>query len=196
MKTKKVDRRKQKTRQAIHEALLSLLAEKGYEKITVQDIIDRANVGRSTFYLHYQDKEDLLLRSMDDLVHGLLADLHHPTPDADGVANGRLLDCRALFSQVQTNPPLYQSILGERGIDVIIKKMRHHMSRHIEALLLARHTEYDGETAVSTVPAIVQAHYLSGALMALLSWWLDQKRMYTPQEMDQMFQQMVAGEIG
>jgi len=72
MKTERVDRRVQRTRQLLNEALMSLIVEKGYEAITVQDIIDRANLGRSTFYAHYQDKEDLLLSGMEKIVHSLV----------------------------------------------------------------------------------------------------------------------------
>src|SRR5258707_7199093 len=57
----KMDRRVQKTRQALQNALIELILEKGYEAVVIQDILDRANVGRSTFYAHYQDKEDLLM---------------------------------------------------------------------------------------------------------------------------------------
>ncbi len=63
----KPDRRIQRTRQLLHEALITLILEKGYDAITVQDILERANLGRSTFYAHYQDKEALLLSGFQEL---------------------------------------------------------------------------------------------------------------------------------
>jgi AcrR family transcriptional regulator len=71
-KDEQVDRRVQRTRALLRDALMSLIAEKGYRAITVQNIIDRANLGRSTFYAHYQDKEDLLLSGMEEHVHNLI----------------------------------------------------------------------------------------------------------------------------
>src|SRR3954452_8603828 len=65
MAEKKEDRRIQRTRQLLLQALFSLIQEKGFDAVTVQDIIDRANVGRSTFYVHFVDKEDLLVQAMD-----------------------------------------------------------------------------------------------------------------------------------
>src|SRR5215467_5251306 len=68
-----VDRRIQRTRDVLHQALISLMIEKGYEVITVQDIIDRANVGRSTFYAHYVSKQDLLRAGLKHLKDQLIA---------------------------------------------------------------------------------------------------------------------------
>ena len=61
------DRRVQRTRELLRGALFSLIREKGFEVLTVQDIIDRANVGRATFYAHFDNKEDLLLSGFDVL---------------------------------------------------------------------------------------------------------------------------------
>ena len=58
------DRRIQKTKALLHEALFSLIVEKNYESIVVNDILDRANVGRSTFYMHFGDKDELLVSGM------------------------------------------------------------------------------------------------------------------------------------
>src|SRR4030067_3389625 len=65
-----LDRRVQKTRKLLQDALIELVAEKGYESVTVQEILDKANVGRSTFYAHFQDK-DQLLHSILDRLDGL-----------------------------------------------------------------------------------------------------------------------------
>jgi len=63
----KLDRRVRRTRTAILRALISLMREKGYDAVTVTDIIDRADVGRSTFYTHFTDKSDVLDESLDGL---------------------------------------------------------------------------------------------------------------------------------
>ena len=63
MTNQKVDRRIQRTRQLLEDALIALILEKGYDKITVQNIVDQANVGRSTFYSHFLDKDDLMENS-------------------------------------------------------------------------------------------------------------------------------------
>src|SRR5512134_4002531 len=65
----KMDRRIQRTRQSLHTALLELIKEKGYDSISIEEITDRANVGRATFYLHYKDKEDLLLEEFREMAY-------------------------------------------------------------------------------------------------------------------------------
>lgn len=67
MRKEAIDRRIQRTRKALHEAQIELILEKGFDKVTVQDVIDRANVGRSTFYLHFKDIEDLFLGGFEYL---------------------------------------------------------------------------------------------------------------------------------
>src|SRR5258708_5227750 len=70
------DRRVQKTRKFLHDALVSLIHEKSYETISVKEILDRANVGRSTFYMHFRDKDELLVSGM----HDMLRSIHHEAP--------------------------------------------------------------------------------------------------------------------
>src|SRR5215211_53883 len=73
VKTEKEDRRSKRTRQLVSSALVDLMLEKQFDAITVQDILDRANVGRSTFYAHYTDKEDLLISEIARVIHQLEA---------------------------------------------------------------------------------------------------------------------------
>lgn len=68
------DRRIQKTKKLLTEALIQLILEKEYENVTIQDIIDKANIGRSTFYLHYESKEQLLLDGYNNLNIPMLVD--------------------------------------------------------------------------------------------------------------------------
>jgi AcrR family transcriptional regulator len=80
MPNQKPDRRIQRTRQQLRQALLSLMLERGYDSLSVQDITDRANLGRATFYLHYQDKDDLLIECMESLVDEFTTQLQGQPP--------------------------------------------------------------------------------------------------------------------
>src|ERR671911_1971150 len=69
-----IDRRVRRTQELLRGALMALIMEKGYDRITVQDILDKADIGRSTFYAHYRDKEDLLLAGFEDIRAALAAE--------------------------------------------------------------------------------------------------------------------------
>src|SRR5215467_10760821 len=102
----KPDRRVARSRRALKEALTDLILEKGYEAVTVQDVIDRADVGRSTFYAHFVDKDDLLM--------AILADLEVPGPDssqwtADDPAFGWTLE---LFRHFGSGKRLFKAVAG------------------------------------------------------------------------------------
>ncbi len=75
MNIKKSDRRVSRTRRSLREALMSLILEKGYDAVTIEDITTRADTGRTTFYLHYRDKEELLLESINEVVDGLFTQI-------------------------------------------------------------------------------------------------------------------------
>ena len=112
MAAKAGDRRVQRTRTSLLTALLDLIVEKGYEEVTVQDIVDRANVGRSTFYKHFLDKRELLLSGVDEL-HGFLAQ-QRAVLDVSAAAGARLLGYSlSLFQHVQRNYRICR-ILGIR----------------------------------------------------------------------------------
>src|SRR5215218_9787371 len=87
MQEKITDRRIQRTRQLLLDALSALILEKGYEAMTVQDVIDRANIGRSTFYVHFQDKEDLLLKGVETLWSALEQHLREAVPVEENIWN-------------------------------------------------------------------------------------------------------------
>lgn len=174
------DRRAQRTRQTLSHALIDLIQEKRYEAITVQDICDRANVGRSTFYAHYQDKDDLLASNFQQMMHSLGSQVEW--------RNDRLaFPVTPLFQHVQEHHHLYKALAGGGGFAVLLRagqqQWRTHIETHLNTLLLP------GRTA--TIPLDVVTAYLAGVLQTMLVWWLDRKMPYSPERMDEMFQQLV-----
>ncbi len=180
MTQQKVDRRVQRTRQLLHKALMDLILEKPYDQITVQDILDRANIGRATFYGHFTDKDDLLLGGLDEEHF----DIREHLDEADvAVDEGKLLPTYSLFRHAQQFHPLYKALLGSQGIEIVKTAFRNHLVHMLEQHL-KRHVP------TFPLPLQVASNYLAGALMTLMMWWLDHEMPYSPQEMDTMVQQI------
>ncbi len=179
----KTDRRSQRTQQILHQALMALMQEKRYDDITVQDIIDRANVGRSTFYAHYEDKEDLMTSGLMHLMHimsGLVA-----TPSKTGET--RILPTQELFEHVQENQSLFRGMVRGRGLELFFEKGQEYWSQKLASDLQARLPKGHQPT----VPIEVLAQFLAGAFVTIMRWWLDNKMPYSPQEMDAILQKLV-----
>jgi AcrR family transcriptional regulator len=182
MKKQENDRRSMRTRKLLHGALISLMLEKRYDKITVQDIIDRANVGRSTFYAHYQDKEGLLVSGFEQVLETFSQQL------VQGEGDYRLrMSVLGLFRHAQEFHPVYEALVWGRGIELLYQQGHAYLSRRIEAdlaeLLLAG--EQPG------VPMSILSTYIASTLVTVLKWWLDNKMPYSPERMDDIFQQLV-----
>jgi AcrR family transcriptional regulator len=114
MKAEKQDRRSLRTRQLLSDALVSLLFQQRYDTITVQDIIDRANVGRSTFYKHFYDKDDLLVSNIESLLERLSA-----TISLGDASHSTLLPSRRLFEHVGDYRALYQALVRSLTHDLL-----------------------------------------------------------------------------
>jgi AcrR family transcriptional regulator len=175
-----VDRRTQRTRQALSHALIALIQDKRYDAITVQDICDRANVGRSTFYAHYQDKDDLLTSNFQQVMESL----GQPLAYQDGQLTFRIAP---LFEHVQGHHHLYKALLWGGGMEVLMRAGQKQWSQQIEQYVTA--LLKDGHQPA--VPITVVAVYIAGSLQTLLLWWLEHKMPHTPERMDEMFQQLV-----
>lgn len=158
------DRRVRRTRKLLHDAFISLAIEKGYEKTTIQDILDRADVGRSTFYAHYRDKAALLTTSFDDMGEQLqrqLADVSAASPI--DVA----LPAALLFEHAYRNQRVYRALCGHQGGAVV--------QRHLRALigdLLRKHLRSEFSGSDTEVPADIAAEFYTSAALGLLVWWI------------------------
>ncbi len=180
MKQQKQDRRSQRTYQLVNTALMQLLLEKSYESITVQDILDRANIGRSTFYAHYFDKADVL----ESLAQQMLEGFSQQVQQAE--AGRGIVPSLALFRHVRQHHRLFQVLLKGQGEEVLWKAGQAILSRTIEETLT---TLCVGKPAPG-MPLSVVAQYLAGAFLNLLKWWLSAEMPYSPEQMDAMFQQL------
>jgi AcrR family transcriptional regulator len=176
------DRRSRRTRQMLGRALVELMAEKRYDSITVQEIIDRADVGRSTFYAHFRDKEDLFVGEFESLLAELNHEVEHQTP-----GGGSLVPSLGLFRHVQSHRYLYRALVRGRGLDVIEKAARDYFTRSLEERLEALRTNR-GE---GHIPGPVLANYLVGSLLSLLNWWLDNDTTHSPEQMDSFYRRLV-----
>ncbi|NTW11379.1 MAG: TetR/AcrR family transcriptional regulator [Chlorobiaceae bacterium] len=187
MRDKKDDRRINRTRKLIQEALMSLIVERGYENVTVQDIIDRADVGRSTFYAHFRDKDELLiswfehLRTLFEQQQQELLD-ERKTGKETGV--NIVLD---LFRHTGNHHRLYKAVAGRQSGEMILK----YLHRYLTALLLPILEEAVKKRPSLPIPVEVTVHHLVSSLLSLMTWWLDRNMPYPPEKMEGMFRALV-----
>lgn len=197
MVTKRADRRVNRTRRALQDALLELIMEKGYSDVTVEDITGRANLGRTTFYLHYRDKEDLLLENFSDLMDGLFRDIAdiplsawRNETTAPSNVNPPMLPIGLIFQHAAENAGLYRLVLHGDGLHKITERLREYLIVAIQAFFQIK-TEDEGIRLKLHVPAEVFSNYFASALIGMLTWWLDKDMPYPPNVMAEMFQKML-----
>ena len=102
---KKTDARVKRTRDALGDALIALMQEKPFDTITVQDVLDRARVSRSTFYTHYSDKDDLLMSDAEEFFESLSMAL-----SAHGDKSDRVFPVQGVFCSSCGRPTVLQSV--------------------------------------------------------------------------------------
>jgi AcrR family transcriptional regulator len=174
--SEKHDRRSLRTRQTLSEALVQLIQEKDYSAITVSDIIERANVGRSTFYAHYQGKDDLLLDQMDRVIEFL-------SQGAPAQEFPYFPSLGFLQHVGGDHYELYKALIWSPGMDLIVKHLQKSLSQRVEQGLQNSSREFD-------VPLPILANFITGSFLTLLKWWLENKRIHSPEQMDEIFRKM------
>jgi AcrR family transcriptional regulator len=209
MPPKDLDRRVQKTRKLLQDALIELVAEKGYEAVSIREILDQANVGRSTFYAHFQDKDQLLhsiLDRLDELFEG------HKKRLSDAAQNGRTTALTnlpmgfsptlSLFQFVEQNHRFFKAMLGNRGYGIFGKPVYDYVFAHIHTIFTK--PIYDDVFAqlheslnmqisrekYDSLESEIAAHYFASALMGLLVWWTEKDMPCTAEEIDRIFREL------
>lgn len=175
------DRQIERTRQFLLNALIDLIVEKGYEKITVQDIIDRANVGRTTFYAHFQDKQDLLLSGFEKL-GDVFENFRSGSSPEKSVWDFSL----ALFRHAEGQRQAFKALFGKQAGTVMLSHFQQAMIAYLKKGFQAAFPKKK-----PPVPLDVFVQYLFSAFLGLLTWWLDNDSPYSAEQMNDFYQQLV-----
>jgi AcrR family transcriptional regulator len=158
-------RRGTRTRNALGGALVALIHEKPFDEITVQDVLDRARVSRSTFYAHYRDKSDLFFSDAEEFC----------TRFANADVSPRIAPVRELLEHVAEMEWFIAALTEAGQLQDLLDIMRGCFARSFEQRL--------GDSAT--------AFALAGALISLMTWWLDHGCRESPAQMDAIFHRLV-----
>jgi AcrR family transcriptional regulator len=180
--TRKIDPRVKRTSDSLGDALVALMHEKPFEEITVQHVLDRAGVSRSTFYTHYRDKDDLFISDVEDFFEQISSMLERRGEDSDRVA-----PVQELFAHVSDAREFYAALVASGKVNDTLEMGRGCLARGIERRL----SLLPRARAIAPASRAAMAHGLSGALFSLLAWWIDHGMSATPSQMDAMFHHMV-----
>jgi AcrR family transcriptional regulator len=177
------DRRIARTRQLLRDALIALILERGYDTITIQDITDKANLGRATFYLHFKDKEELLTASLEEVFEDLKARIG--APSKEGMLYGTSPSAIIIFEHVAANCDLYRVMLKAQGASELLKIVREFTVKTAEErfrTILPKDSD---------VPHSMLSHYYAGSMIALATWWLENGMPHSADEMAHIFNRLM-----
>lgn len=176
----KLDKRVRQTRAALLDALLELMRERGYERLTVQNLLDRANVGRATFYAHFDSKDELLASSVARLRDWLAGQWRT-------VPGQRLGFTLPLFRHLSAHKSIYRKTIareGELSVERHIRLMLHELVREELRARPLRPGQGGG------APVDLASRYLVGALWSTIDWWMENGAVLPPEEVNTLFQRL------
>ena len=181
----RTNRRAQRTREDLQKTLIELMGEKAYDAITIQDIADRANIGRTTFYLHFNTKDELFLSCHEAMVSKFpIAPLHHLTRE-ELLSSNEPQGLKSAYQHLEDSRAMLHAIFQGKDSLLIMRRIRDWNAQEIEANLRSAFAESE-----STIPLDVVANYLAGAQIALLHWWLEKRQPHTLANLAQTFHRL------
>jgi AcrR family transcriptional regulator len=170
----------------LHQALFSLILEKGYEAISVEEICERADVGRSTFYAHFTSKDDLKRSGLAHLRHEL-HDRHRSAAESEQASTGPLGFSLSMFEHARDHLHLYRALVGSKGGAIALDTIRQTLCEFVRLELAAT----DGEDLAGLVPREFRVQHIVGAYMAVLTWWLEGGAKMPARRMDEVFRRLM-----
>jgi AcrR family transcriptional regulator len=180
------DRRIQKTQRLLHEALFSLIHEKNYDAIVVKEILDRANVGRSTFYTHFRNKDELLVSGIHDMLRSVQS-------------AGRRSSATRYEKSIWFSLPIFEHIshhwrvggasMGTRGRAIV-----HEYLQSVLADLMADDVRKEFQSRrekVGEVPPDLFVQYAASTFILVLNWWVESRSALPPKEVNDLFRALI-----
>jgi len=178
-----IDRRVARTRTALYDALVALILQQDYDTISVQDILDEANVGRSTFYTHFTSKDDLLEHSLERL-RALLVEGRERQRRQLRDTGAISWDCtRTLFAHIGEHRAIHRALAGRRAQSIVLGAIRDVLMDFLRGNLVAQQPE--------APPRELTVQFFVGAFMSVVDWWLDRRPDMPVEEVDRLFRQLV-----
>ncbi|EFH84564.1 TetR/AcrR family transcriptional regulator [Ktedonobacter racemifer] len=184
------DLRVRRTHHFLQEAMIELITEKGFESITVGDIAERAMINRATFYRHYQDKYDLVVKIFEEAANHLVEDMKPFHKDIDpGEKEENLVGIWSqLFEHVAEHARLYRAMLGKNGSPWFAARMREHTIKlMLEKERRWKHQVEPSQPIDPAMPPELPVMQLSHVLIGTIVWWLESEKRYTPRQMATWF---------
>lgn len=182
MTDRRDDRRVQRTKQTLYNALIALISKKSFDKITVQEILADANVGRTTFYAHFQSKEDLFLSSHEPMFGAISRSFFAD----DGTLRSEPSPELAMFLEVTNqNRDMYFYLTGGSEGSEIVRLLQERIAEQLTARLHELFNEGD-----CTIPFIVLSQQVASSIVSMTGWWLAKRTPYTVNEIASMLHQM------
>ncbi|MCK6548339.1 TetR/AcrR family transcriptional regulator [Myxococcota bacterium] len=176
-KKKAPDRRIARSQRLLRDALVALVIERGWDEVSVQDVCARADVGRSTFYAHFADKEELLLSGFEALSAALHAERAR--------AAGTFAFAEHLIEHARDNQRLFRAVVGRRSGKVVEDRFRGVVLEIVDAELAARGLAGPRRTAL--------ARYATGGFIELLAGWLERPTAMAPADLAALFRTWTSG---
>jgi AcrR family transcriptional regulator len=175
------ERRRLRTRNLLIQTTLQLVLEQGYESITIQEITDRADLGRGTFYIHFKDKEEVIWTAFRELFEELEQEAHRqldrnlPQVEYFGLLN--------IFRHADKNRDLYRVMLGGQGSAILTARVQDFLA---EVFLYDIRNAPQSPEVNFNLPEEIEAQLLTGVISRLLYWWLETPNGYTAEHMAAM----------
>lgn len=180
------DRRVQRTRALLHEALGSLIREKPYAAIVVKEILDRANVGRATFYSHFRDKDALLISSIHHLLEAASSSSDEPRTTRSGRA---LRFSLPVFEHIDRHRRTAAGRMGVRSRAILHERLRRVIAELV-AEDVRKHVQ-GRRPAPGPLPPDLLVQYVTSSFVLVLDWWVDSGSTLSPADVNALFRALV-----
>ena len=177
-----MDRRQRRTRAAIFDAFIKLLSEKNYNKITVQEIIDTADVGRATFYAHFETKDFLLKALCEELFGHIIGSSAHCSLYADGKAPESVFS--HLLKHLQENDYNILGLLSCESCEIFLRYFKNGLNELIK-------NQFVADSGNEKLPRDFLINHISGSFVEMVLWWIKGGMKQSPEELDVYFRRAI-----